>query len=318
MALPKAVQAQEDAANNMFDGEGNDQTPNGNTAQPAPAQQPQATSEPAQQQHVAQPQQNAQPVASVIDIPGQQQAAAPEGNTDLQARFDALEQQFRVIKGKYDHELPRYAEQVRDLREENEKLKKQVEESTAGNDVNQAVETLAEVLDEESVKALQSIIRGEFSKLDKRIETVTNDVQRTQQESMTNAQRNFYTNLTDWAPTWEQLNNDAGFKSFLDNTARSGMTLSQQIKNAFERLDAAGVAKIFNEYNELRQTQTSELDGQIMPGQGGGGVHIDQSQNQQISDDEYAQANKELALGRMSQDEFNKLENAYYAQNGIS
>lgn len=317
MALPKAVQAQADAANKLIDGASGDQPGEGNTSQQAPEPEQQ---QPAQQP--SQPQQQAAPAPSVIDAPaGQQQQAAPQGNTDkLMQELETLRQQFKVLQGKYNHELPQYANQLRDLRERNAELEKQIEEGVGANDVSSAVETLKEVLDDESVKALQAIIRGELGSVTKRLETISGDVQRTQQTTTSQVQSTFYGTLNSMAKNWQSLNNDPGFRQYIENTARQGKALSQLIQERFAALDAPGVAEIFNEYDAKRQQQPQgdPLDGQIMPGQGGGGVNLNQAPARTITHDEYNMACLDRSRGKIDEAAFNKIQDQYYAENGIS
>ena len=266
MSLPKAVQEQEDAANQLLDGD------QGNPSQQAPAQIVQAQETPVIQQ--------IQPVAPVVAPNQGNPAQSDELLVALQHRFD-------VLQGKLNTELPRFAEQVKALQLENDNLKTQVDQKAAAHDMGGALESLSEFLDEDQVTALNKVINGQLSAA---LAPMREEVATTRQEiktSLTQAQSSFYGNLSSMAPNWEALNNDPGFKTFLASTARDGMTLSQLIKVKFDQMDAAGVASIFREYVPVQNTQ---LDGQIMPGRGGAGGQPDTNQQPQSHSPEQIEA----------------------------
>lgn len=261
MALPKAVQAQEDAANAFLDG----------------GEQPANKVNTSEQAH----QQPAQP--AIPQIPEAQPEAAPVGNTDQTAEIEALKHQMAVLNGKYQAEVPKLAEQNRTLREENETLKGQLQEKAAVTDMSEAMEALSEFLDQPQIEAMQKVINGQIAAavapLNQAVETAQQEVVTTRQNTQEQAKSTFYTNLQAWAPNWKQLNKDAGFDAFLKNTARDGKALSQVIGEKFSVFDAAGVAAIFNEYSN--KAGVDPLADQIMPGrsQGGHTQETNQPQN---------------------------------------
>ncbi len=276
MALPKAVQAQEDAANAHFE-------QGGNTAVAAPAPEQQA-----------QPQQ-AQPAQPAV-------AAPAAGNTEIQA----LKHQMDVLQGKYNAEVPRLAQANRTLQEENETLKQQLEQKSTTTDMNGAVETLSTFLDEDGVEALRKLIRGEMAPVQQTVDQTRQEFTQTQEQTQANNHQGFINYLRRNVPNFDQVNSDQGFNTFLDNTARSGRTMRQLLNQASQSYDGPMVAEIFSEYANQGQ-RPDPLQQEVMPGRSGAGQQPNQQQRKELTGPEIDELYARVRRGEITEDQADAL-----------
>ena len=288
MGVPAAVRKQEEAANAIIAGGGNDNDTTLNTDAVVPAS-PAETNIPAATQ-----------AAPVVVDPASPQVLAPQaGNTNTE--IEALKHQISVLQGKYNAEIPRYATDLKNLRQENENLKSQLEAKESNVTVNAAMEALGDVFDEATLNAIKELIRAENAPVKTHLDSMQGDITTTQQQTTEQLDRTFRATLRTLAPNWEILNNDPGFKAFIGSNAKDGKALSQLVVECYQNFDAAGAAEIFNAYKP--ESATSPLDNQVMPGAGGGGATVDNTQDRPYTPDEIEQIYKDITKGKLSQKE---------------
>lgn len=232
MTLPKAIQAQIDAADALVE------QMNG---APAPVETPAEPVEPS----VAQ-----QPPE--VHVPQVTPAQQPQQHDEWQSRFHTL-------RGKYDAEVPRLSQQVRELQTamqtllaENERLKQAPAQAPAnlvtdadreafGTDLIDAMDRVAK---QATSPVLQEVerLRQEKAQLEERLGSVNKEV-------AVSAQDRYQTKLTQLVPNWETVNQDQGFLVWLGQTDPVfGVARQAALDAAYGRLDAPATAAVFQAY----------------------------------------------------------------------
>lgn len=200
-------------------------------------------------------------------IPVDTEGAQPTGEREESAEED-WEHKYKVIKGKYDKEVPRLHKEIKSLkREKNDLLRRisllesviaQMQSSQpqrASEHVQQAQE------DDEELELLKKeypeVYKAVSKLLDKKLRTVEDNVKR---YSASVAEQAFYSQLDALVPQWRELNTDPDFLDWLqEDEGDTGFTRHQLMLMAFDRRDANGVARWFRKYlNSLNSSNGSE------------------------------------------------------------
>lgn len=231
MTLPKAIQAQIDAADAIVE------QMNG---APAPAETPAEAPEP-------------QPAPQPPEV------VVPQVVPAQQPQHDEWKSRFDTLRGKYDAEVPRLSQQVRELQTatqtllaENERLKAERANAPAnlvtdadreafGADLIDAMDRVAK---QATSPVLQEVERlwQEKSQLEERLGSVNKEV-------AVSAQDRYQTKLTQMVPNWETVNQDQGFLVWLGQTDPVfGVARQAALDAAYHRLDAVATAAVFQAY----------------------------------------------------------------------
>ncbi len=252
-ALPAQVKKQIERANQLID---QINTPAGAdpNAQPAPTDP-------------------AQPAAQ----PAAQQPTQPEAAPASQPNF---EQQYRVLQGKYNAEIPRLQAQIRELMGANRALQEQVTATNAllaslGGQAQRpasgspaASQPVKLVKDEEIReygadlidvvrRAAQEAVLPELDRridqrvqpVAQRVESVANQASSTAQRIVKQDQAAVHDMLTDQVPNWKQLDTDDGFINWLDQKDPfSGRVRGEMLNEAYRAHDAPRVVAFFKSY----------------------------------------------------------------------
>lgn len=229
--LPRQVQEANERANRIL------QEVYGNTDAPAPAP-------------VA-------PEVTPIEAREPTPAPAPQGPAPTPAPAapaDSWEVKYRVLEGKYNAEVPRFAQQLREQSAVIDTLRREVEELKAAPPAPQAVPvegmTLAEVEDkfgEDFAKAVgavaTSIAAQNADTLRKELAPKLESVEKAAKE---NARDTFMRQLSSAVPDYAQIDADPQFTAFLDEVdAMSGRARRHFFNEADQANDAARIARFF-------------------------------------------------------------------------
>lgn len=161
---------------------------------------------------------------------------------------------FDVMEGKYKAEVPRFAEQVRQLNAQLATLQQQVEEAKKAPQPQATVpEDLVKKYGEEFVQDIRKLVPPTVDDgLVKRVENAERVATKTAQEK-------FMDFLDANAPQWRQLNEDPGFLTWLAGMDEfSGQSRMQLFDNAAAMLDAPRVAVFFNRFSKGGTVQSEE------------------------------------------------------------
>lgn len=251
--LPKSVQAQLKAAEEAFDRaaakpEGAASNPVG---EPPEAKQPE---QPAQESQV-------NPAAAEGTPPAQ-----PVQDTPQPPKVSDWEQKYNVLQGKYNAEVPRMAQAVRELKQANDELAQKVKElQDSKPQAPVQTETFvnpdeiesygADLLDVAARKAKEQYLplirqlEGKIQTLEQQLQQGNKRVENVEQATTRSLRDTFFAHLDAKVPAWEQLNTDPGFLSWLDSVDDLyGVSRRQMFNQAYERLDADRVARFFTAF----------------------------------------------------------------------
>lgn len=218
------------------------------------------------QQAYGNPDQSA-PEQPVQEPPNQpEQVDEPAQPVQQQPAEDAAywKNRFEVLEGKYRAEVPRYAEEVRQMRQQIQDLQSRLEAQPQQLLQEAAPSNLVEKYGEEFVEDIRKLIPQQDDRLVREVEEVKRTAQQITYEK-------FLSKLTEMVPGWERQNTDQGFLSWLGEVDQfAGRTRGDLLNEAHDRLDVSRVAAIFSAYNgnnnqskeqQLRKT----LETQVAP-----------------------------------------------------
>lgn len=237
-----------------------------------------------QVQPVTQAQNAGQSVSNVIPI---ESAPAPSDNWELK---------YRTLQGKYDAEIPRMQQQLRELAAQNVSYQQLLSNLNSSNQQapvqgTQPVQKLTtdkDVTDygADTIDLIRRVTREELSPIIARLEgqlshfgsQMTNQVQQVQSRQILTAEQTFFMQLGQAVPDWRTVNADPRFRAWLaevDNL--TGITRQTYLDDARQNLDVNRVANIFSKWRSEagsapasqpapKVNPASELERQIAPG----------------------------------------------------
>jgi prefoldin subunit 5 len=186
------------------------------------------------------------------------------------------EQKFRTLQGKYNAEVPRLHDQVRQLSADVRKL---TEEKEAAQEARETVSAAADELNkevyaeygEEFEKMAETInlLKTQLTAVTKENASLKDSVGDLEVSSSQAVQDRFYSDIAAVVPNWKEINADPKFLDWL--TTIDPMTeLSYQdyLNHAADNLDSAKAINIFKQYNESTiqpQMQQERVERQVQP-----------------------------------------------------
>jgi len=255
MGLPKSVQEAADAAD-AFMAQVNGAAPN--LGEPAPTPQPQ---DPA-----VTPQPEPQPATPPVAEP----------------RPVDWEHKYSTLKGMFDAEVPRLYTQNRELREQMDTLRRDVEAKPhtpppepqrliTDQDRENFGPDLVNMM-ERAAREVTAPLNAELQKLRDENAQLKSQVGTAQQTAAQTAESQFYAALRQAVPTVEAVNVDPGFMAWLQQVDPIyGIPRKMALDNAADRKDVARTAAIFNAYiatitpPQVAGKPAKELERQVTP-----------------------------------------------------
>jgi hypothetical protein len=310
MALPKAVQQQIEDADRLVAEIGGDK-PEGNSETDL-SNQPQ---EPATD--VVEP-----APAPVSQEPEPKPQSIPE---------ETWERKYISLHGKYDAEVPRLHAELKEMRA-------QLQELAAENAVIKSQKAAEQVkepsliteqdkeafgpdlidLIERATEAKVSSFRQREAQLVEELNQLKGKVGDVTERQVVSDKDRFFAGLSQKVPDWEQLNEDAGFLNWLQEVDPVyGIPKKVALTNAYEVLDVARVATIFNAYKgglapaQPQKQKNQELQRQVAPTRSrASSPDPADSQNQRIfTQQEIAQFYEDARRGHVSPEDAVRIEN---------
>ena len=168
---------------------------------------------------------------------------SPSGDQGFQAEIDRLTQANRVLKGKYDAEVPRLQQQIRDLEQQLEAEKKAGPTSNA--DLDKIREALLDELPESAVESIMALAsRGNSSA------SSQSEVKSLQQRLARVEAATFEEKLTDLVPNWRVVDADPRFtEQFLHKLeGNTGREKGVYYMDAYRAGDAVRCAAFLKEF----------------------------------------------------------------------
>jgi hypothetical protein len=190
---------------------------------------------------------------------------------------DSFETQYRVLKGKYDAEVPRMAEELREAKHANRDLQAQVEklreEMTALKQQPAApaapridevegmsLDDVKEQFGEEFAKAVGAVARQYVRQSeDKFREEFVPKLDQVERHAVETARETFLRRLGESVPDYAEIDRSPEFTAFLDEVdPLSGRARRTYFEEANNSNDAARIAKFFLTFKATTQPPQSE------------------------------------------------------------
>ena len=261
MSLPRAVQQQVEDADALVAQLNGTQPVNPDTGEPI----------------VTEPQPEPEPQPQPVSQEPEPKPAVPE---------ETWEQRYHSLKGKFDAEVPRLYAQVREM---NDQIKTLIAENAVAKAQTSQPEpapakTLITEQDKEAfgpdlldlidraTEAKVSEFRTREQKLTDQIAELQGKLGNVTERQVVSDKDRYESSLSTAVPDWQALNVDQGFLSWLAEVDPVyGMPRQFALNNAYEALDAARTATIFNQYKKslapapAASTNRADLQRQVAP-----------------------------------------------------
>lgn len=209
--------------------------------------------DPPEPQTGIQPPENTPP--ELDPAPAQQPQSPPKANAEevatLQSENAKLKQTLSVLEGKYKHEVPAYAKEVRELKARLE----QVEQSKA-KEISEAEQRAAQEVRDRFIEEFgEDQVNMVEQMVEQRIKRESNDenprIAELEQQVATLAQQNYATLLNTLVPDWQSINGLPQFLDWLDKPdPLTGVRRQDLLTDAHNSADAQRVANFFNTFAE--------------------------------------------------------------------
>jgi hypothetical protein len=230
----------------------------GKTAQPAPA----VNESPA-------PAPVAQPAAPVEPAPEAELAAAKKD-------ADAWRQRYTVLKGKYDVEVPRLTEQLREANEKIADLNQKLSQAPkpvqiSAEDREKLVDKFGEDMVNMVTKMVQNGLEQGIAPLQEKLATVETNVETTAKATQKTATQRYWDEVDNLLAAeglkFDVVNDDPGFIAWLgEQDGLSGKTRLDSLERAQGSRNAKLTAQFFITYAKgLSKDGASSLEAQIQP-----------------------------------------------------
>jgi hypothetical protein len=253
----------------------------------------------------------------------ERQAKAEQTATPgLEEKYAALEQRHNTLTGKYNAEIPRLQGENAQLKGQVESLKRQLQEviqvkGGEGSADGKAYVSPYVTDEDRSTRAYQSMLKDfgqEYAEthFEAAAEKTEREIRPLREENAAHGRDVFHSTIAGLSPNWERLNNDPAFIDWSKVTVEpySGKTLNQLLNESYHGGNAAGVAKVFNDYdahlNETAapvktETPVDERLALVQPTKRGSatGNEIDANKGKVWTHNEACKALDDIAAGRI-------------------
>ena len=245
-SVPRAVLEAEEKANQLMEELAKQQSPSEEPSTPPTEVTPPANEEPPQ--------------------PTNDSQQPPVGQQD-----ESWEHRFKVLQGKYNSEVPRFAHENKELKTRLEQLEseltnlknaKPVEPLVTPEDVEQYGDGLIDVA--------RRIAREELAGKQAEIDALKAQLTQVQKHTTDTVERDFFKTIAELVPQWQQINEDPAFLKWLDEVDElTGVARQELLSRAEQARDAVRVAKFFTSYQKTSSTwaanSNAALEQQVVP-----------------------------------------------------
>ena len=184
---------------------------------------------------------------------------------------ESWEHRFKVLQGKYNAEVPRFAHENKDLKSRLQSLEEQLEDMKNAKPVELLVKPEEiEQYGEGLIDVARRVAREELASKDAQIAKLRSEIDSVKSVQSHVVQDNFFKSLTEMVPDWEALNADANFLNWLDGVDDlTGETRQALLGKAENQRDPVRAAKFFNMYKKTSQSWAAQsaasMEQQIVP-----------------------------------------------------
>jgi hypothetical protein len=184
---------------------------------------------------------------------------------------ESWEHRFKVLQGKYNAEVPRFAHENKDLKGRLQSLEEQLEDMKNAKPAELLVKPEEiEQYGEGLIDVARRVAREELASKDAQIAKLRSEIDSVKSVQSHVVQDNFFKSLTEMVPDWEALNADANFLNWLDGIDDlTGETRQTLLGKAENQRDPVRAAKFFNMYKKTSQSWAAQsnasMEQQIVP-----------------------------------------------------
>ncbi len=188
-----------------------------------------------------------------------------------QATEEDWEHKYKVLKGKYDKEVPRLYKEIKQLKKEKEQLLRRLEfleqfiemqkmQATVQPQSPQAPQSTDIIEEDEEIKRFKEEYPEVYKMIEKLLKSTVGQIENKVTQTVSSiTQQQFEAQLTALVPEWRMLNSDPGFIEWLQVTDPiTGLTRHQLLLMAYEKKDATAVANFFKRYLQERNQPFEE------------------------------------------------------------
>lgn len=205
---------------------------------------------------------DAQPQPDPVVEPEAEQAPAPvEATPEVDPNDETWAHKYRVLQGRFNAEVPRLHQQVKELNGQLSQLQQRLEQAppvpaqSESSPVDELRAKYGEAYGDDLAKDTEALARAiaekELEKAARRVEQLERQVQETQ---ATSAQSQFFSTLSARVPNWQDINMDQGWLAWLGEfDPLVGATRQDVLDYAQSQADADRVAGIFESFMLTRQ-----------------------------------------------------------------
>lgn len=217
-------------------------------------------------------QQSEAPQGEAPQAPTPPVAETPPASNDSQppALPEDWEHRFKVLQGKYNSEVPRYANDNKEMKSRLEVFERELEQLKAAPPTPLVTQDEIDEYGEGLIDVARRISREELAVKQTEIDALKRQMQTFSEASTNTAKGDFFKTLNALVPTWEQVNEDPAFIKWLgefDDFA--GETRQSLLGKAEASRDAARVGKFFASYLKTSSTwaanSQASLESQVVP-----------------------------------------------------
>jgi len=162
-----------------------------------------------------------------------------------------------LMAGKYDAEVPRFAEENRELKKRLEELERQSQQKVESPKAEAVLdEDLLERYGEEFVRDMQRLLpTSQMPSSNSELAMLKGEIDRLKSAQQDLSFERFQKDLGRYAENWESLNSDQDFNLWLDGEdVASGMQRRQLFDTAVSRADVQRTAYFFNTFAKQHQS----------------------------------------------------------------
>jgi len=168
------------------------------------------------------------------------------------------EHKFRVLQGKYDAEVPRLNQELREIKDRLNQADQQRQQQAEQN-LRPNFDELRDVESDEVVNAFQKQ-QEIIDKQNQIISDLRNRVDALGDNTAQSSERLFYSTLAQIVPDWATVNQDSRFLAWLgDIDPYTGVTRQQLLANAASNLDAQRAAFFFTSWKETVKKKSPQV-----------------------------------------------------------
>lgn len=184
---------------------------------------------------------------------------------------ESWEHRFKVLQGKYNAEVPRFAHENKDLKGRLQSLEEQLDEMKNAKPAELLVKPEEiEQYGEGLIDVARRVAREELASKDAQIAKLRSEIDSVKSVQSHVVQDSFFKSLTEMVPDWEALNADTNFLNWLDGVDDlTGETRQALLGKAEQQRDPVRAAKFFNTFKKTSQSWAAQsaasLEQQIVP-----------------------------------------------------